>query len=85
MNNENLVSMANRIGQFFSAYPDVSEGQREVANHLRKFWAPRMRRSLLTFIDHEKETGLDPFVLGAVEKFRVDLTPTEAEHTEPSP
>ena len=46
MDIHNLVSMANQIGQFFSAYPDREEALEGIANHIRKFWEPRMRLKL---------------------------------------
>ena len=43
----NLIRMANRIGQFFEAMPDRQEAGEGVANHIHKFWEPRMRTQLL--------------------------------------
>ena len=51
MDIENLVKMANRIGQFFESMPDADEASREIALHLRKFWEPRMRQALLAHLD----------------------------------
>ena len=42
-----LVTMANRIGQFFESYSDRNEALAEISNHIHKFWDPRMRRELL--------------------------------------
>ena len=39
--------MANDIGTFFEAEPDKAEAARSVANHLRRFWDPRMRRQIV--------------------------------------
>jgi formate dehydrogenase subunit delta len=47
---DNLVHMANRIGEFFAAMPDAEEASREIAEHLHKFWEPRMRRELLAHL-----------------------------------
>jgi len=46
MNSENLVKMANQISLFFEgqAGPDAPAG---VAEHLRKFWDPRMRTAII--------------------------------------
>jgi len=71
---ENLVHMANNIGQFFSAMPEHEEAVDGIATHLRKFWEPRMRRGLLAHLDAGGE-GLAPLVREAVERHRVDLTP----------
>ena len=51
MDINNLVHMANQIGEFFSAYPDRDEALEGVANHIRKFWEPRMRLKLFEGID----------------------------------
>lgn len=41
-----LVRMANQIGQFFQSKPH-DEGVAGVADHINKFWEPRMRRRFL--------------------------------------
>ncbi len=46
MSGDNLVRMANRIAEFFAAMPDHDEAVAGVATHLRRFWAPAMRRDL---------------------------------------
>ena len=51
MDTHNLVHMANQIGQFFSAYPDQNEAMEGIANHIRKFWEPRMRLQLFQAMD----------------------------------
>lgn len=47
MDTANLVRMANRIGDFFAAMPERDEALAGIADHIRKFWEPRMRRQLL--------------------------------------
>jgi formate dehydrogenase subunit delta len=44
---ERLVAMANDIGAFFDADPDKGVAAGEIANHLVRFWDPRMRRELI--------------------------------------
>ncbi len=39
--------MANDIGNFFNAEPDKTEAAKGVANHVRRFWDPRMRREMI--------------------------------------
>lgn len=41
-----LMRMANQIGQFFLSKPPA-EGVAGVAEHINKFWEPRMRRRFL--------------------------------------
>ena len=43
MDSANLVRMANRIGEFFEAMPEREEALQGIAEHIRKFWEPRMR------------------------------------------
>lgn len=46
-----IVRMANHIGEFFAAYPCHEEAVEGVANHIHKFWEPRMRRQLYAHLD----------------------------------
>ncbi|MER2536792.1 MAG: formate dehydrogenase subunit delta [Rhizobiaceae bacterium] len=41
-----LTRMANQIGRFFLSKPHA-EGVAGVADHINKFWEPRMRRRFL--------------------------------------
>ncbi len=52
---EHLVRMANDIGNFFRSEPDRKDGIAGIANHIAKFWTPRMRQKLF---DHVKEHGV---------------------------
>ena len=70
MNIDNLVTMANQIGTFFDSYPDRQEATTEIANHLKRYWAPRMRKQLFEHIDHEQGAGLSPLVLVAIAAHR---------------
>lgn len=47
MDIEQLVKMANDIGNFFNAEPDRTAAVEGVADHLHKFWDPRMRRAIV--------------------------------------
>ena len=49
MDNQRLLRMANQIGAFFESYPDRAEAAAGVANHLRSFWAPVMRRQIIEY------------------------------------
>jgi formate dehydrogenase subunit delta len=49
MSPEVMVHKANAIAQFFAAYPH-DEAVAGVADHLAKFWEPRMRRQLLDYV-----------------------------------
>ncbi len=54
MNSERLVAMANDIAAFFAADPDQAKAVAGIAQHLTRFWAPRMRRQI---IEHRKAGG----------------------------
>jgi len=70
MNIDNLVTMANQIGTFFASYPDRQEGRTEIANHLQRFWEPRMRSRLFSHIDEAQGEGLNPIVIEALLEHR---------------
>ena len=73
MDNDNLVRMANRIADFFDAMPDEQEALEGVAQHLRKFWDPRMRRQMLAQLEQGGAAGLHPLVAKALEQHRALL------------
>lgn len=77
MNIEHLVGMANQIGQFYEANANRTEALKDAANHLRRYWEPRMRLALLHHLDAENGAGLDPFMVEAVRTHRSALTPAE--------
>ncbi len=66
MNLEHLVKMANQIGAFFQAMPDREQAVRDIANHLRRTWDPRMRTQLMAALGGAEEANLKPLVRDAV-------------------
>ena len=64
MSPERLIHMANQIGKFFQ-----SQGHDKavpgIAEHIKKFWDPRMRSAILAYLD-QGGTGLDPSVREAI-------------------
>ncbi len=64
MRPDKLVYMANQIGRFFDHQPE-DMAIANIADHLVKFWDPRMRGAILTYVDTGGE-GLQPRVLRAV-------------------
>ena len=68
--------MANRIGEFFAASPDHDEAIEGVAQHIARFWEPRMRRQILQVLDSAAGDGLAPLVAEALRTYRVRLTPS---------
>ena len=63
-----LVYMANQIGKFFVT-EDRPTAAAAIADHLRKFWDPRMRAEIVTHLAAGGE-GLDPAVREAVASLR---------------
>jgi formate dehydrogenase subunit delta len=52
---QQLVKMANDIGNFFRAEPAREDAVAGIANHIAKFWTKRMRQKLAA----HGEGGLD--------------------------
>jgi formate dehydrogenase subunit delta len=65
MHIEPLVKMANEIAAFFVSGNDEDEAARLIADHLRRFWEPRMRKALIAHWQAGGE-GLKPAVMKAV-------------------
>jgi formate dehydrogenase subunit delta len=66
---DRLVYMANQIGKFFETQGHDKEVA-GVAEHIRKFWDPRMRKAIFAHID-AGGAGLDPNVLEALKSLKV--------------
>jgi formate dehydrogenase subunit delta len=64
MSPDRLIYMANQIGKFFE-----SQGHDKavpgIAEHIRKFWDPRMRKAILAHLA-AGGAGLDPEVCEAL-------------------
>ena len=50
METRDTVRMANQIGDFFKSYPE-QEALDGIAEHINKFWEPRMRRNFFALAD----------------------------------
>jgi formate dehydrogenase subunit delta len=70
MDNNNLIRMVNRIGAFFAAMPNRDEAMNDIAQHVRRFWEPRMRRQLFEHIDQRQGEGIDEIVVKALQRHR---------------
>lgn len=75
MDIDNLVRMANRIGDFFEAMPDADEARAGIAQHLQRFWTPSMRAELVAQVDAGGATALKPIVTEAIRRHRTLLAP----------
>jgi formate dehydrogenase subunit delta len=65
---EKLVYMSNQIAAFFKSKPH-EEGVAGIAEHINKFWDPRMRRQFFEMID-AGVGGFSPLVVEAAKKIR---------------
>jgi formate dehydrogenase subunit delta len=68
MSLDKLVYMANQIGKFFA-----SQGREQAvagtADHIKKFWDPRMRAEIFAHLQ-AGGAGLDPIVRQALESLK---------------
>ena len=79
MDAQNLIRMANRIGEFFEAMPDREEALHGIAEHIQKFWDPRMRGRLLTAASQAELAGqLSPIVQEALQRHEKLLATVQA-------
>ncbi|NRO97357.1 formate dehydrogenase [Paraburkholderia sp. NMBU_R16] len=79
MNEQHLIEMANRIGEFFESMPNRDEALAGISEHIRRFWEPRMRRAILaTLDDAQASAAMLPIVKDALIQTREKLTPAEA-------
>jgi len=63
-----LVLMANQIGKFFAPQRNADPSA-AIADHLRKFWDPRMRAAIVAHLD-EGGADLDAPVRQAVRRLK---------------
>ena len=64
-NTATLVRMANQIASFFRVQPE-DEAVAATADHIKKFWDPRMRKGLSAHLA-EGGAGLDTLALKAAQ------------------
>jgi len=68
MSPDKLIYMANQIGRFFASQ-GPAEAVAGTADHIKKFWDPRMRTAILAHLA-AGGSGLDPSVRKAVEQLK---------------
>lgn len=71
MQPEKLVHMANQIATFCQSNPDGARHTADVADHINKFWDPRMRRQLVEALRAQDISGVHPLVRGAADDIRL--------------
>jgi formate dehydrogenase subunit delta len=62
-----LVKMANDIGNFFRSEPVHDDAVAGIANHILKFWTPRMRQKLESYLNEHGSAELDELPREAIE------------------
>jgi len=68
MSLDKLIYMANQIGKFFASQgPDRAVAG--TADHIKKFWDPRMRAAIFQHLE-AGGAGLDPAVKVALQQLR---------------
>jgi len=68
MKTETLIKMANQIGDFFEAEPDKAEAQKDIAQHLNRFWTKDMRNQITDHVKSAQGAGLHTQVIEAISK-----------------
>ncbi len=71
---EKLVHKANQIARFFAGQPHA-DATAATADHLAKFWEPRMRAQAFALLD-AGGAGLDPAARAALERLRLEKSPS---------
>lgn len=67
MDVQRLITMVNDIARYFASEPEHEAGIEGVAEHLHKFWNPRMCEQLIAYVENAG-AGLDPLADAAVRK-----------------
>lgn len=67
MNIDTLTRMVNDIANYFAAEPDHAAGVAGIADHLKKFWDPTMRRQIIEHVQAGGD-GLELLAKEAVQK-----------------
>jgi formate dehydrogenase subunit delta len=72
MSLDKLVYMANQIGKFFASQ-GPEQAVAGTADHIKKFWDPRMRSAIFAHLE-AGGAGLDPAVRAAIESLMAAKT-----------
>ncbi len=67
MNVDHLITMANQIGSFFESQGTHEQAVEGIADHLRRFWEPRMLHVIGEHV-HGNGAGLHEAVAEAVRR-----------------
>jgi len=70
---ERLVAMANDIANYFHSEPERTAGIDGIANHIRRFWEPRMRNKIIAHLREHDGEGLNELARAGIEKLAANL------------
>jgi formate dehydrogenase subunit delta len=73
MHIEQLVTMANDIANFFHGASEPGAAPRNVCDHLRRYWDPRMRKQIIAHY-HSGGAGLSDIAHSAVGMLDLGVT-----------
>ena len=73
MSPDKLAYMANQIAQFFARQPHAA-AVAGIADHIRAFWDPRMRATILAYVEAGGE-ALHPLAHEAVVRLAQERAP----------
>ncbi|NNE38659.1 MAG: formate dehydrogenase subunit delta [Gammaproteobacteria bacterium] len=76
MNINNLIEMANDIGNYFKSEPDHEEAVLGIATHMQRFWEDRMIKQIVAYLDEGGE-DLSPTVKEAISKLKASMVETD--------
>jgi formate dehydrogenase subunit delta len=66
MKTDYLVEMVNDIGAFFTSEAGLKEAPNSIADHIARFWDPRMRREIIAYYQASGGAGLSDVSLKAI-------------------
>jgi formate dehydrogenase subunit delta len=66
MNIDLLIKMANQITSFWEGEAGHDVAVKEVSVHLRRYWEPRMRAQIITYLHERQGSGLNDVAKAAV-------------------
>ncbi len=70
---EKLVHMANQIAMFCQTNPNGARHTADVADHINKYWDPRMRRQLVDVVAADAADDIHPLVRAAISAIRLPV------------
>jgi formate dehydrogenase subunit delta len=71
---EQLVRMANDIGDFFRSRPNREEAVAGIANHVKSYWTRRMREKIVPYVKDDG-SALDELPRAALRRLLEQSTP----------